>query len=83
MRYIIPALLLISCSQSNPKEAIVERQKAIKYQQATLNDSARANALTGSESQEQINNSKEVYFNRRVIQLQKEYDSLEVELKKY
>jgi riboflavin biosynthesis pyrimidine reductase len=75
----------VGCIGTTPKEVIVERQKEIRREQKILRDSAAANVFifTDSTKDEDIKNSKEVQFLKRVNQLEQEYDSLEIELKKY
>lgn len=80
IKYVFVLLLASCAAKTNPKEAIVERQKAIKTEQKRMADSMYSVQPTVDTTGAFQN---EVKFNRRMLALQKEYDSLEVDLKKY
>lgn len=89
MRFLILFFAIASCSE-NKKESIIERQKAINVEIKHMQDSiAASNVINFNHSPSQRSNNPEQegaimrpYF-QHVSNLKKEYDSLELELKKY
>jgi hypothetical protein len=78
---LFAATLQLSCS--NPKVKIVERQKSITRQIAAYKDSISKAPTPDVSTREAMVNSAVYRYYKKISLLEKEHDSLEIELKKY
>lgn len=87
MKYLLLILLASCAAKSNPKETIVERQKEIQQQMRRNLDSVLALPAIeyiATDTASRMSAAREEGKRNQVnFLLQKEYDSLEIELKKY
>ena len=92
MKYILLLSIILLSSCENKKEKIVSRQQAIKkkMEQVKTFYYKKADSLQMANKADTISNKLNEEFSlaegKRIVELlklQKEYDSLEVELKKY
>lgn len=95
MRFLLLLIILFLSSCENKKELIVNRQQAITKEMEQVKafyykktDSLDRIKETDTNSVKRLEIAKELVSadgekNRTLIRLQKEYDSLQIELKKY
>lgn len=87
MRWILPLVLMLGCSQAeNPKVEIVDRQRVIKKELTELEMkfiSEKFNDTIKDEKEVERKFMRGFRYDSLKYFLQKEYDSLEMELKKY
>ena len=92
MRFILLLIIILISSCENKKETIVNRQQAIKkeMEQAKAMYYKRSDSLEGANKADtnsaKLNEELSLAEGKKTVELlklQKEYDSLEVELKKY
>ncbi len=72
--------LLAACTQTNPKEAIVERQKEIKKELKQLHNKQMQDNLASKKTGVDLDINLGSPEQSKLV---REYDSLEFELKKY
>jgi hypothetical protein len=81
--------LIIGCKHANPKVAIVERQKTITVEKKHIQDSITVlfTSTIGDIGNKSIDSARAMSrihtLSDRFSRLTSEYDSLEIELKKY
>jgi hypothetical protein len=80
MKYLLLVLLLIGC---NRKEKIVERQKVLTKEINRLKTEAYKHPIKHGTPQREVDTSTFVFMITQAVKLEREYDSLQVELKKY
>jgi len=90
MKYLLVLFLFATCTEKkepvNPKVAIVDRQKEIKVRVNALVDSANKYPLPNDffeKNTDPTTPHPHLDFLRQATKLEKEYDSLSFELRKY